>query len=203
VPGPNLRIAADAELPRPAAGGVPWTEADEQQLRELVQATDATPWAIGDLALELIPVGSRGHSRGVFKLVAELAERVGFEGQTLKQYRTVSSCWPPKHRVAGATHGAHAAHLNGGRGKAHNRAVLLHRLVADRGKCTADLVREARSGRSEPVTVLAVRFTPEQRKRLDALAEAEGRSRGALVRQALDEYLERAEGASRRLPTAA
>jgi Ribbon-helix-helix protein, copG family len=180
-------IAADS---RPAPGGVPWTLAQEIRLRELVQAGEGSSWGVGDLALELIPHGSRGHRRGVLKLIAELAKRVGFEPNSLKQSRTVAHCWPAEHRVAGATYGAHAAHLKGGRGRAHNRAVLLRRLVAERGKATADLVREARSGQSEPVAVLAIRFTSEQRRRLDALAEAEGRSRSALVRQAVDELLE-------------
>jgi len=140
---------AEPEQPDEPAEGVPWTARDLQELRELVAAKVEAPWRLGDRLLEALPMGKTRAVNGSFKLLAELAERIGMKASTVRRYRSVAHAWPPQHRVDAASYGAHVAYTRGGRDAARQRAARLCRLAAD-GPVTADTLKKARRLTRDP-----------------------------------------------------
>jgi hypothetical protein len=50
--------------PEPAAGDVPWTVAQETELRQLIRNRETSAWAIGDAALAAVPIGKSKANAG-------------------------------------------------------------------------------------------------------------------------------------------
>ena len=63
--------------------------------RELVRADlGETRFELGDCALAVEGLKTRGHSDGSWKRLAEYAETIGIAFETLRQYRAVSAAYP-------------------------------------------------------------------------------------------------------------
>jgi hypothetical protein len=123
-----------------------WTDADTDQLRELVQDEDARQWQIGDLLLERLPWGEPGKSTGVMEALRDVAASVGAEPAILKQYRQVARSWPKDLRRPFATWTAHKA-LQGHPESAAYRADLLDGLTRnEHGYVTVKAVRDLTKG---------------------------------------------------------
>lgn len=64
-------------------------------------------WVLGDLALEVAPMGSGQAHNGSTETLERYAEEIGVEFDALRQYRFVSDAWPHGTRVARASWTAH------------------------------------------------------------------------------------------------
>lgn len=134
---------------------VPWTEAQEDRLRELAQHEEHDQWDIGDLALAAVPMG-KGTGNNQAKAYLELlAHRTGFELSQLKRNRDVANAWPHPTRVGCGSFTAHKAYTTGGPKKAPERQALFERIAASSaairtdpneplGRVTVKLVKENR-----------------------------------------------------------
>jgi hypothetical protein len=76
--------------------------------RELVSADRGeTRFELGDLALEVAPMGE-GHGRtGSMETLSEYAEEIGIAIETLDVYRKVSAAWPEVIRITSASWSLH------------------------------------------------------------------------------------------------
>lgn len=86
--------------------------------RKLVAEQTRIQWEIGDLALEIEPMGDHGgaHSAdaafSVTAAIAMFAEDIGLAAKTVETYRWVSSRWEPEERFDGVPHRVHRAFTN-------------------------------------------------------------------------------------------
>src|SRR5262245_22937131 len=68
--------------------------------RQAAQAEGDAKWALGDLALEAEPMGSRGgEPTGALERLREYGEAIGVELETLRDYRAVAHSWPDGARA--------------------------------------------------------------------------------------------------------
>jgi hypothetical protein len=74
--------------------------------RRLVAAEGDAKWALGDLALEVVPLTDPGAHTDA---LARFAEEIGIEPGTLSQYRRVAGHWPPRTRIRAASWSVHHA----------------------------------------------------------------------------------------------
>ena len=51
-------------------------------------------WLWGDLALEVAPMGQRGHDNGAIARLREYADELDVSFESLRQYRAVADAWP-------------------------------------------------------------------------------------------------------------
>jgi hypothetical protein len=71
--------------------------------RRLVAQEDDVRWQLGDLALEVAPMGDSGVNTGVMDKLRKYAEEIGIEADTLDWYRKTSHAWPGETRVSPVT----------------------------------------------------------------------------------------------------
>src|SRR4051794_15588495 len=64
-------------------------------------------WFLGDAALEIAPMGADRSNNGRDALLAQYADEVGIEPNSLRLYRQVASAWPPDTRVSGTSWTVH------------------------------------------------------------------------------------------------
>lgn len=74
----------------------PWRQVVADGKR-LVKQEGNAKWELGDLALEVAPIGDSGVNSGVLATLDEFAGDIGIAPGTLRQYRSVASAFP-KHR---------------------------------------------------------------------------------------------------------
>lgn len=83
--------------------------------RELVKSPSKCQFPLGDIALEIEPMGPSGGSRPhdaarVDAALEAFAEAIGLSMRTVETYRWVSSRWPARRRVPGGQlHGSQDA----------------------------------------------------------------------------------------------
>lgn len=84
-------------------GSTRWNELVEGCRRKTAEAL----WAIGDAALEIAPLGDNGTHNGRYALVARFAQEIERNFQTVRDLRSIASCWPPAERLSGTPVSAH------------------------------------------------------------------------------------------------
>jgi Family of unknown function (DUF6192) len=63
--------------------------------------------SMGDLALEVAPMGSKGVDSGAIEKIERFGEEISVEAQTLRDYRRVAAAWPNAERSAFASWSVH------------------------------------------------------------------------------------------------
>lgn len=78
--------------------------------RKLASELSVRQWALGDLALEVQPVGPHGGAAsGVQERLAQFADEIDVDQKTLSELRWVASRWPVDSRRRESSWSAHAA----------------------------------------------------------------------------------------------
>lgn len=118
-----------------------YTKRQVAEGRRLVEQLQQDKWRLGDLALEVAPMGD-GHARnGASDVLDDYADAIGLEAGTLRQYRTVANAWPDGTRVPSASWSVHRELLNGRTTKEAHR--LLKQLAKKHDRVTVNVAREA------------------------------------------------------------
>lgn len=127
-----------------------WTDTTLDRCRTLVKAGESAAWELGDLILELLPMGRPNVNTGVAKAIRALAVEINGEPQTLTAYRKVAHSWPEGTRVPSATWKAHQAYM-GPPQTAAARARTLESLPRnEHGIVTVQAVRDMTKGNIGP-----------------------------------------------------
>ena len=77
--------------------------------RCLVKGLHSHQWQLGDLALQVQPMGQRGVSNGLLERIVPFAEAIGLESSTLGAFRLAAAKWPPNTRCLRSSWNAHQA----------------------------------------------------------------------------------------------
>lgn len=83
-----------------------WDElvAEGRELKVMEERIDAEHgnirWQWGDLALEVAPMGERGHDSGATERLKRFADELDVSHSALREYRRVADAWPNAMRVA-------------------------------------------------------------------------------------------------------
>jgi hypothetical protein len=80
-----------------------------RQGRDLIEQQTQLQFALGDMALKMIPIDSHGGNRGVFTVMDKFADQIGTNVHTLLEYRHVAHAWPAGERVPGVAWSVHRA----------------------------------------------------------------------------------------------
>lgn len=72
-----------------------------------MERLDKAQWELGDLALEVEPIGRDGVNNGSAERLRRYAEEVGVEFEALRRYRHTAHNWSPETRVAGVPWSVH------------------------------------------------------------------------------------------------
>jgi hypothetical protein len=75
--------------------------------RQLVSMEGDIKWQLGDLALEVAPMGARGIDSGATEKLERFAEEIGVSFDVLREYRRVAAAWPNAKRLAFASWSVH------------------------------------------------------------------------------------------------
>ena len=119
-----------------------WTDDKLADLRALVKLEETSGWEIGDLLLDLLPVGPVGVKTGVAATIRALAAEVDAEPNTLTMYRKVAHGWPDGTRVPSATWAAHRAYMGPPASAAARSKTLSDLPRNEHGKITAKAVHD-------------------------------------------------------------
>jgi hypothetical protein len=138
--------------------------------RQLVEQETRCRWELGDLALEIAPMGEDASHNGAYEKLSTYAEAIGIEFKRLGQYRDVASKWSPNTLVVGASWTIHREYMG-----EPDRARILRRMseAAPAGRLTVDLARMFRgSPMSRPdATGLVERFEETDRRLRESAPE--------------------------------
>ncbi|MEV5856932.1 DUF6192 family protein [Streptomyces anulatus] len=80
-----------------------------RQGRDLVEEETRIQFALGDLALKMLPFQGRGGNQGVFSVLDRYADQIGSNVHTLMELRKIAHDWPPQERVPGVAWCVHRA----------------------------------------------------------------------------------------------
>jgi hypothetical protein len=175
--------------------------------KKAVEKESDAKWELGDLALEVAPMGDDAAHNGALETMDEYAEAVGVEFETLRQYRSVAHEWPRGTRVPGASWSAHREAM----GNEKMRRILTGKQKPPKGKATwtVDALRQKagkqptrhepppRSYREKAEVAAEYLREPEVRSEMAAIpkaADAVSRAAGEVA----SERHERATGAQRK-----
>lgn len=108
--------------------------------RTLVKDLNQRRWELGDLALEIAPMGaSHAHNDAEVKL-ARFATEIGLELRPVEQYRQVAMAWPQSTRVPSASWSVHREMMSDPDRSAKLRGMAQE---APEGRVTVDYARRA------------------------------------------------------------
>lgn len=83
-----------------------WTELVKAG-REAAQKFSSASFVLGDLALEVEPMGDRGVRTGSLERLEQFADEIGVGYGILIACRSVAACWPPEQREPSLSWTAH------------------------------------------------------------------------------------------------
>src|SRR5436309_212331 len=83
-----------------------WTELVSEGKR-LVSKEGEIRWALGDIALEIAPLGADNTHNGATQKLVEYAAAIDFEFEALDSYRKMAAKWPAGTRVPACSWTAH------------------------------------------------------------------------------------------------
>jgi hypothetical protein len=84
-----------------------WEELVDEGKRLATADRGGAAFALGDLALAVVPVGKEGIKTGALDRLVKYAEAIDVPFGTLRQYRQVAAAWPAVTRVTAAPFKAH------------------------------------------------------------------------------------------------
>jgi hypothetical protein len=128
-----------------------WEDTTLDRCRTLVKAGESAAWELGDLILELMPMGRPNVNTGVAKAIRALAVEINGEPQTLTAYRKVAHAWPEGTRVPSATWKAHQAYMGPPQSADARRQTLESLPRNEHGIVTVAAVRAMTKGNSGPM----------------------------------------------------
>jgi hypothetical protein len=123
-----------------------WTDTTLDRCRTLVRAGESAAWELGDLILELLPMGRPNVNTGVAKAIRALATEINGEPASLAKYRKVAHGWPEGMRLPSATWNAHAAYMGPPESAATRRQTLKALPRNEHGIVTVAAVRALTKG---------------------------------------------------------
>jgi hypothetical protein len=128
-----------------------WEDTTLDRCRTLVKAGESAAWELGDLILEILPMGKPNVNTGVAKAIRALATEIGGEPATLTQYRKVAHGWPEGCRHPSATWMAHKAYMGPPQTAEARRQTLESLPRNEHGVVTIAAVRAMTKGNSGPM----------------------------------------------------
>lgn len=86
-----------------------YTPAQVTQARTLIQEFEGSAWSLGDLLLEIIPVGVAYQHSGVKEVLEKFAQELdcGVDAEYLDKFRQVAAKWPEGTRIPSLCWSAH------------------------------------------------------------------------------------------------
>jgi hypothetical protein len=78
-----------------------------KEVRKCIDLAARGAWYIGDVALDIAPMGDRGIDSGAMGVLAQFADEIGLAPETVRGMRTVAHAWPEETRLRGTSWSVH------------------------------------------------------------------------------------------------